>query len=168
MMLTCSKKYRDFPFAHRQPNHAGHCKYIHGHNWGFDFTFQCEKVDACGFVIDFGSLGWLKAMLDDMFDHTLVLNIDDPYLDELKDMLGNTTDPKFTISTHPQFAQIKAIPNCGCEGIAEFLFEEVDRILRARSKSPEFPTGRVFLKQVVVHEDDRNSATRRLDYCGHA
>lgn len=28
MKLTCTKRYNDIPFAHRQPKHPGHCRYF--------------------------------------------------------------------------------------------------------------------------------------------
>ena len=81
--ITCSKTYTDLPFAHRQPSHQGHCALIHGHNWSFEFEFAADKLDECGFVIDFGKLKWLKDWINERFDHTLVLNESDPMLDFL-------------------------------------------------------------------------------------
>lgn len=156
-MITCTKKYINFPFAHRQPNHEGHCRLIHGHNWAFEFVFACEKLDANGFVIDFGSLGWLKELLNDMFDHTLVLNFDDPYLEYLKLSLGDKPEvlPGGHSSNHVKvpFAKIKCVPNCGAEGLADWLAETVDNKLQAITED------RVFLMKVTVFEDDKNSAT---------
>ena len=57
-MITCTKRYDNLPFAHRQPNHEGHCSLIHGHNWSFEFEFKASKLDGNGFVIDFGDLKW--------------------------------------------------------------------------------------------------------------
>ena len=55
-MITCSKLYKDIPFAHRQHLHDGHCSQIHGHNWDIKLTFSCKELDAMGFVVDFGKL----------------------------------------------------------------------------------------------------------------
>ncbi len=158
-MITCTKKYHNFPFAHRQPNHQGHCHLIHGHNWAFKFVFACEALDENGFVVDFGGLGWLKDWLNDMFDHTLVLNLDDPALSYLKEGLcspkGLQTESPDLIKMFP-FARIKCVPNCGAEGLAKFIGDEVDTKLRAITKE------RVFLLNVTVFEDDKNSATNHL------
>lgn len=157
-MFTCSKKYSDLPFAHRQHNHGGHCRLIHGHNWAFHFTFASKERDANGFVIDFGDLKWLKQYLVDMFDHTLVLNQDDPGLEYLKIVLTKTEDVAGMPNIGPlltmfPFAAIRIVPNAGAEGLAQYVFEEVDRRLRAITND------RVFLHSLVVSEDEKNSAT---------
>jgi 6-pyruvoyltetrahydropterin/6-carboxytetrahydropterin synthase len=136
-----------FPFAHRQPNHDGHCALIHGHNWDFEFEFEASELDDNGFVIDFGRLNWLKEYLDDRFDHKLVLNEDDPWLEHLKMSL--------TVSTRsrPELADITVVANCGAEGLAKSLFEQVIRRLEL------ITDGRVILTRVTVFEDIKNSAT---------
>lgn len=146
--LTCTKEYRDIPFAHRQPNHSGHCAMIHGHNWTFRFTFGAANRDACGFVIDFGGIEMknLKAWLDAMFDHRLVLNEDDPYVALLKEALVGNFDAA-------PIAMITLIPDCSCEGIAQWVFSAVNAFMHADTK------GRVWLKELTVFEDSKNSAT---------
>ena len=67
-MLTCSKTYRDIPFAHRQHRHDGHCALIHGHNWAITLTFACRETDANGFVVDFGDLKYLKTWIAQNLD----------------------------------------------------------------------------------------------------
>lgn len=155
MSFTCSKKISGLPFAHRQHNHKGHCSLIHGHNWAFEFVFACRELDACGFVVDFGDLKWLKTWLEDHFDHTLVLNLDDPMMPYIRDTL--TTSAAGQMGLLPMggagLAEIILVPNCGAEGLAVFVFEEIDRLLLARYD------GRVFLDAVVVYEDEKNSAT---------
>lgn len=147
-MFTCSKKFIDFPFAHRQPAHKGHCKYIHGHNWAFEFTFACEKLDDNGFVIDFGTLGWLKTWLTGMFDHTLVLNDTDPLLQHLQRALTIEA-----LAMMHSAADIRTVPNCGAEGLAEYIFRY------AQGELARITQGRVFLTGVQVFEDSKNSAT---------
>ncbi len=139
-MFTCSKKYLELPFAHRQPFHKGHCSTIHGHNWTFEFEFAAKERDECGFVVDFGKLKWLKLWLDRKFDHTLVLNDNDPMLGHIRDSLGD-------------MATITLVPNCSSEGIAEYLMREVGKRLL------EYTDNRVSLIKVKVIEDSRNSAT---------
>lgn len=155
MQTTCSKTYPDFPFAHRQPNHKGHCALIHGHNWSFTFVFGATTLDANGFVVDFGDLKWLKEWLTKMFDHTLVLNSDDPWLQFLSFHLVDVTDPQnlggFKECCH--LADIRTVPNCGAEGLASYLLKEVDDMLAVRYGS------RVRLVSVTVHEDSKNTAT---------
>lgn len=145
---TCTKRFTDFPFAHRQPAHAGHCRLIHGHNWSFEFEFQTKALDRCGFVVDFGDLKDVRAWLTEKFDHTLVLNEDDPWLDHLKFTLVGIPDSKM-----PSFAEMVLVPNCGAEGLAEYVFNHVNEMIRWRSLDV------VTLLRCTVFEDTFNSAT---------
>jgi 6-pyruvoyltetrahydropterin/6-carboxytetrahydropterin synthase len=156
-MFTCKKLYPDFPFAHRQHNHDGHCAFIHGHNWGFEFTFGARQLDDNQFVVDFGKLKWLRDWLNHMFDHTLVLNADDPQLEYLKKTLA-TVGGKLPSCG---LADIRVVPNCGAEGLARFLYEEIDRMIRARTGD------RVYIYSVSVLEDSKNSATFNPHLCQH-
>jgi 6-pyruvoyltetrahydropterin/6-carboxytetrahydropterin synthase len=136
------KVYKNFPFAHRQHLHTGHCSLIHGHNWAFGFEFRCTELAATGFVIDFGELGFIKEFLTECFDHTLVLNQSDPNKDYLLDMLTKQPQP---------LARILVVENCSCEGLAAFVMDKLDPLVRKRTND------RVWIKQVVVQEDSKNS-----------
>lgn len=140
--MTCTKRWWDFPFAHRQPSHEGHCRLIHGHNWGFEVTFLARELDHCGFVVDFGSLKPVKEWLTDRFDHTLVLNGDDPVLSDqlFHSCLGG-------------LAKLVKVPDCSSEGLAAYVAHEVDQLVRGMTM------GRVTVLRVTVWEDGRNSAT---------
>jgi 6-pyruvoyltetrahydropterin/6-carboxytetrahydropterin synthase len=153
-MITCSKIYKDIPFAHRQPNHDGHCKFIHGHNWAFKFTFGARELDENGFVVDFGKLKWLKTWLDAAFDHSLVLNADDPALVYLQDFLEKKG-----------LAEIFVVPNCGAEGLAKYLLEKIGEQLRHQTADRK--NGTVYLLEVEVFEDERNSAKATQDEFYH-
>lgn len=143
--IVCEKEYIDIPFAHRQHRHAGHCALIHGHNWSFKFTFGADKLDANGFVVDFGDLKWLKKWLTDLFDHALVLNEDDPYLAKLK------------VDLAPSFARIVTVPNCGAEGLAAYILKEVNQMMfRGLVGGGQHRGLRVL--GVEVYEDSKNSA----------
>ena len=82
-MLTCSKTYKDIPFAHRQPLHKGHCSKIHGHNWSIIIEFQATELDANGFVVDFGNLKYIKAFIDEHLDHACLFSKEDSQIDAL-------------------------------------------------------------------------------------
>lgn len=141
MKITCTKRYNDIPFAHRQPNHKGHCRFIHGHNWGFEFEFEATALDECGFVVDFGGLKTLKSYLDETFDHRLVLNSDDPLaaqLNEAQELCGDS---------------IITVPDCSCEGLAAFVLASAQTILSGMTD------GRVTVRRVTCFEDSKNSAT---------
>jgi len=138
-MVTCSKIYHDIPFAHRQHRHAGHCALVHGHNWSFRFTFGAREVDPNGFVIDFGQVKFIRAWLDEQFDHACVFNRDDP----LREVI---------VAAAPAAYKVRLVESCSCEGLAEYVFRGVDPLVRAETG------GRAFLVEVEVFEDSRNSA----------
>lgn len=146
-MTTCTKRYSDYPFAHRQHLHDGHCAYIHGHNWGFQFTFAAKELDANGFVVDFGKLQWLKEFLTRWFDHTLLLNRADPQREYIVNVLS-----ELALKGAP-LADIRIVPDASCEGLARLVFELVNSECLRRYE------GRVHLVSVVVFEDEKNSAT---------
>lgn len=134
--MLIKKRYTDFPAAHRQPKHKGHCSEIHGHNWSFEFTFEAEELDENGFVIDFGELKWLRQWLTNAFDHTVLLCADD--ID--------------CITALRPYATVIVVENGSCESLAKWIFRDVSKLLT------EFTKGRVKLFSVVVFEDSRNSA----------
>lgn len=135
-----TKSYYNYPCSHRQWRHEGHCAYIHGYSRSFHFTFASESLDAHGFVMDFGGLKPVKALLDEWFDHTLLLNADDPLMSEFQALEAKGA------------CKLKVLPNCGMEGTAAFLYEAVNRILE------DSTAGRVQCLSVEVRENDKNSA----------
>ena len=160
--FTITKTWQDFPAAHRQPNHDGHCRWIHGHDWRFDITFGCNELDENNFVIDFGKLELVRDFLRDQFDHTLLLNQDDPFLEHLKQSLSSKGAPAGFegqgVETVSDFANIKVVPNCGSEGLAKFVFDEVMVMFRGPAFNEAWKRG-VFVSSVTVWEDSKNRAT---------
>ena len=55
---------------------------MHGYSRSFTLQFAATKLDPCGFVVDFSSLRPLDSKLRDQFDHTFLVNADDPLLVE--------------------------------------------------------------------------------------
>ena len=80
--FTCSKTFFDFPCCHRQWDHNGHCRYVHGYSREFTFWFKSTQLNKNGFVVDFSSLKTLESKLKDYFDHTFLVNFDDPLMDQ--------------------------------------------------------------------------------------
>ena len=71
----------------RQPNaDHSHCHLLHGYSLAFKFTFGCKDLDNKNWAVDFGGLKPLKAWLEDMFDHKLALDKNDPQLERLKEL----------------------------------------------------------------------------------
>ncbi|MDR2862927.1 MAG: 6-carboxytetrahydropterin synthase [Puniceicoccales bacterium] len=141
-MFTCSKTYADIPFAHRQHRHRGHCAFIHGHNWNFTFTFGCRELDENGFVVDFGDLKYIRRWFDTHLDHACVFNRDDPEREKIT-------------AAAPSSYKVYLVDNCSAEGLAHHLYGIVDALVKKETH------GRVFVLEVRVDEDARNSATFR-------
>jgi len=53
---------------------------VHGYSRSFTFWFTAKKLDLNGFVVDFSSLKPLENKLKHQFDHTFLINKDDPLL----------------------------------------------------------------------------------------
>jgi 6-pyruvoyltetrahydropterin/6-carboxytetrahydropterin synthase len=141
-MLTCKKSYRDIPFAHRQHRHAGHCAFIHGHNWTITLTFACHETDTCGFVVDFGMLKYLRDWVNEHLDHACVFNEDDPEKDVL-------------LAKYDHLFKSYVLPSCSSEGLAQHIYEIFNPMVQTKTKD------RAWITQVEVEEDSKNSAT----YC---
>lgn len=135
-----TKRYTDFPCCHRQHRHDGNCAVIHGYSRSFFFVFAATTLDQCGFVVDFGKLKPLKAYLDHMFDHTLLLGADDPLM------------PVFEELARQGAAAIRIMPHgVGMEATAQHLCEYADKLVREQTK------GRCWVVSVESRENDKNS-----------
>lgn len=134
------------PVAYRQWRAESHCRLLHGYALSFYFEFECDTLDVRNWCIDFGSLKPLKSLLEDWFDHTLLVAADDPQRDELI-KLGTL-----------HLAKITEVGKTGCEGIAEFLYEYINTIFL-----PSFGADvaeRVWCSKVQVRETDANMAMK--------
>lgn len=148
-MYTSTKTYTGFPCAHRQWRHPGHCAFVHGYSRSFHFVFGCRELDECGFVVDFGSLSWLKEYLEEEFDHTLLLNGDDPQL------------PSFRTLESAGACKITTMPyGVGMEGSARLVCEMVDKGLRNQTNN------RCWVISVECRENEKNSAIYRNPNAG--
>lgn len=143
MKYTSTKNYNQIgPVAYRQHRAESHCNLIHGYALSFYFEFESETLDARNWVIDFGSLKPLKALLEEWFDHTLLVADDDPMREHLLNLgkLG--------------LAKITEVEKTGCEGIATFLYEYINTIFLPSYGEKD----RVWCTRVEVRETDNNMA----------
>jgi 6-pyruvoyltetrahydropterin/6-carboxytetrahydropterin synthase len=127
-------------FRQWQAGHS-HCRFLHGYALAFRFTFAAETRDERGWCIDFGGLKPLRAWLHEMFDHTLLVADDDPDLDRLL-ALGEAS-----------LAQIRRLPEVGCEAFARLAHDWVSAFLEAQTG------GRVRCIGVDVSEHPGNTAS---------
>ncbi len=133
------------PVAYRQWKAQSHCNLIHGYALSFKFDFACEDLDAYNWCVDYGGLKPLKGLLEDWFDHTLLVAEDDPQKQELL-RLGELG-----------LAKITMVEKTGCEGLADFLYNYVNLyFLKDYGWSP-----RVWCTRVEVRETPSNMAYRQ-------
>lgn len=142
--MTVTKVFYNFPFAHRVPGHAGHCKRIHGHNWDFEITFCGSELDldANGFLVDLGQMKDLKAKLEQHFDHTLVVAEKDPDLGLFRNL------------SNSDIVRLVVVPSPSCEGLSRYVFGLAVEWLASRGLSPH-----VHVSSVVAREGMSNSAS---------
>ncbi len=141
---SCSKHFKGFPCCHRQWQHSGHCSFVHGYSRSFTFWFSANKLDKHGFVVDFSSLRSLEQRLKDQFDHTFLVNRDDPLLKEWQEL-------------HIKKAlDLRVMDNVGMEYTANLIWEWANNILLERDN------GRTCCSRAEARENDMNAATFEL------
>lgn len=143
-MYYSTKTYgheRGLSCCFRQYKADSHCALLHGYALAFEFVFGAEKLDDRNWVMDFGGLDSLKAQLEGMFDHTLVVAKDDPEFETLV-RLGEL-----------DLADVRVVDRTGCESFAELAFNMAKDILEERKL-----TKRVKVISVKVSEHGANSA----------
>ena len=137
---TCSKTFPNYPCAHRQWRHPGHCRFVHGYSRSFTVRFRAHSLDPHGFVVDFSSLRELAERLADQFDHTFLVNADDPLLERWQ-------------ALHSEGAlDLRVMDNVSVEASAELVWGWANGLLHERDH------GRSCCWQVEARENDRNSA----------
>ena len=139
-MLISTKTFRNFPCAHRRWRHRGHCALVHGYSRSFTIWFIADELDENGFVMDFGALKPIKAWLEREYDHTLLLDQDDPLLED------------FRALSRKGAARVVAYDDVGMEGTARRIFYHVSAWLEHET------SGRVSVLAVESRENDKNSA----------
>lgn len=127
--------------AFRQWRAESHCNKIHGYAMAFQFTFEAKTLDKRNWVVDFGSLKSLKGILENTFDHKLIVAEDDPEIELFKAMQLN------------QLCDLVILPKVGCEAFAMYVYEVADGWLIDNGYKP-----RVNLVSVEVMEHGANSA----------
>lgn len=148
LQYTATKTYRNLPCSHRAWRHPGHCRFIHGYSRSFSLQFGAVALDECGFVVDFGSLKPLKALLDHLFDHTMLINADDPERATFEDLHAR------------QIVDLRVLTHCGMEGSARLVWALADSLVRQQTG------GRAWCFAVEARENDKNAATYMVDRHG--
>jgi 6-pyruvoyltetrahydropterin/6-carboxytetrahydropterin synthase len=144
-----TKVFDGFSCVFRQWRAEGtHCKYIHGYGVSFKVWFEGD-LDQRNWVWDFGGMkrakGTIdgmnpKAWMDYMFDHTMIIAEDDPFIESFK-LMGQAGA-----------AQVRILPAVGAEKFAEYVYNKLQEFVHAETD------GRVKVIRVEFMEHGKNSA----------
>lgn len=142
--ISTKTYHQQFPVAYRQWRADSHCNILHGYALSFHFEFESDTLDARNWVMDFGGLRPLKHLLEEWFDHTTLLAVDDPNYNDIK-KLGELG-----------LAKITEVERTGCEGIADFLYEYINTVFLKDYGEAD----RIWCCKVEVRETQNNMAMR--------
>jgi 6-pyruvoyltetrahydropterin/6-carboxytetrahydropterin synthase len=142
--ISTKTYHQQFPVAYRQWRADSHCNILHGYALSFHFEFESDTLDARNWVMDFGGLRPLKHLLEEWFDHTTLLALDDPNYNDIK-KLGELG-----------LAKITEVERTGCEGIADFLYEYINTVFLKDYGEAD----RIWCCKVEVRETQNNMAMR--------
>lgn len=134
-----------FSCAFRQHKAQSHCRLVHGYALAFEFTFAADELDARNWVVDFGGLKELKAILTANFDHTTIVAEDDPELEWFRE------------AERRGILKLVTFPAAGCEKFAEMVFRVTEQWLKDAGYGP-----RCHVVKVTVKEHGANGASYGL------
>jgi len=136
-----TKEFKEIgPCAYRNWRSNTDCYLLHGYDRSIKFVFGCDNLDKQGFVVDFGGLKDIKRQLEEWFDHTVILQSDDPLV---------STFQNLSLEGH---CKLHTFPLISCEGLAQYVGEYVDAFLQERYD------GRCWVEESHHSECAKNSA----------
>lgn len=148
-MFISTKVFDGFSCVFRQAKAEGtHCRFLHGYGISFKVWFKGE-LDERNWVWDFGGMKRAeteidgmnpKMWMDHMFDHTMLVATDDPFLESFRRM-----DEAGVI-------QLREVPATGAERFAQYIYEKLNAFVVEETK------GRVKVLKVEFREHGKNSA----------
>ena len=143
-----TKSYEDaFPCAYRQHRADSHCNLIHGYSFSMKFYFGTNELDVRNWAADYGGLKELKKVLEDQFDHTLLVAEDDPKMG------------LFKVLEEYGLAKLTILKKVGCEGLADQLYKYVNGVYIPEMWG-DYESRRLWCFRVEVRETQSNMAYR--------
>ena len=151
-----TKLFDNYSVAIRQwkAQHS-HCQLLHGYALKFKVWFESiepleeNQLDEMNWIMDYGGFkstdavptpgNGLKDWMDYMWDHTLLIEKDDPYLDLFESM-------------NPAVCHLRVMDKIGVESAAKLVYDKFNDTL---SKTGG---GRVKVVKVECWEADKNSS----------
>jgi len=148
-MYQSTKLFDGFSCCFRQwKAETTHCRFMHGYGVSFRVTFE-GGLDYRNWVWDFGGMKRAntkidgmspKEWMDWMFDHTVIVAIDDPEL------------PAFQALDEAGTIQLRTVKATGAEKFAEFIFHKLNNFVQEETNN------RVKVAQVEFMEHNKNTA----------
>ena len=144
-----SKVFDGFSTVFRQwKAETTHCRFVHGYGISFKVYFEGD-LDERNWVWDFGGMKRAKTQIDGkspkewmdyMFDHTLIVAEDDPFIKAFQQM------------EEAGVAQVRIIPATGAEKFAEYIYHKLNKFVETETE------GRVRVTKVKFMEHGKNVA----------
>ena len=144
-----SKVFDGFSTVFRQwKAETTHCRFVHGYGISFKVYFEGD-LDERNWVWDFGGMKRAKTQIDGkspkewmdyMFDHTLIVAEDDPFIKAFQQM------------EEAGVAQVRIIPATGAEKFAEYIYNKLNEFVDTETE------GRVRVTKVKFMEHGKNEA----------
>lgn len=155
-MYQSTKIFDNYSVALRQHKaQHSHCKLLHGYALKFKVWFYGKDIDNqlddMNWIVDFGGFksqpvgNGLKDWMNHMFDHTVLIEKDDPYRDlfETMQMEG--------------ICKVHFLDKMGAESLAKLVYDKFNDVLRKTDG------GRCRVLRVECFENDKNSAIYEKD-----
>jgi 6-pyruvoyltetrahydropterin/6-carboxytetrahydropterin synthase len=148
-MFQSTKVFDGFSCCFRQWKAKNtHCKFLHGYGVSFKVKFEGE-LDHRNWVWDFGGMKRAKTKIDGMspkewmdymFDHTIIVAADDPYINTFQQL------------DNAGLAQVRIVPATGAEKFAEYIYNKLSKFVYKETED------RVTIKRVEFMEHNKNTA----------
>ena len=148
-----TKLFENYSVAIRQWKAAhSHCQLLHGYALKFKVWFASnepmeeDQLDDMNWIVDYGGFkdhpygNGLKSWMNDMWDHTLLIEKDDPYL------------PFFESAAMEGIAKLHVMDKMGAESCAKLVYDKFNEVLSRTD------AGRCRVIQVECFENDNNSS----------
>ena len=125
-----------------------HCRFLHGYGVSFRVWFEGE-LDERNWVWDFGGMKRAKGTIDGMnpkqwmdymFDHTVIISDDDPFIALFRKMMVD------------DLIQLRVIPATGAEQFAKYIYDKLNTFVQEETE------GRVKVARVEFMEHSKNTA----------
>ena len=139
-----STSHRNWAAATNPNRDSVKCSWCHGYSRYVEFTFE-GTLDRHQWVYDFGDCKFIKAWLEENWDHKTLVSALDPELPFLMEADVRNVLKLTIIPAKPGWGP-------GMEGSAKWIFDEINPQILAKTE------GRVSIQKVQIWEHENNSA----------